>query len=151
MQKEIIVPLVIALVSGIAIGIQGTLNNWAGKLVGPIQTGLYVNFFGGVIAVIISFIFFKHFSGQWNRMSGNALLILIISGGLGICIITGIAFALPRIGIAAGLSSIIFGQMMVAVIVDTLGWGGMEPIPIKLSRLLGLILLFVGIVLLLPS
>jgi len=46
-QKGVIVALVVAAGSGIAIGLQSTLNNWAGRLVGPTSTGLLVNFVGG--------------------------------------------------------------------------------------------------------
>lgn len=50
--------------------------------------------------------------------------VIVLSGLPGIGIITGIAYALPKIGVAVGLSAIIAGQMVIAWIVDTLGLTG---------------------------
>ena len=70
---------------------------------------------------------------------------------MGIVIITGIAYALPRIGVAAGLSTIIASQMVVAVLVDTFGLAGGQPIPLDWARIGGLGLLALGTWLILPK
>jgi len=71
------------------------------------------------------------------------------AGALGVGILIGMAFALPRLGIAAGLGGIILGQMVAAVVIDTAGWGAAR-IPLTGARLAGLALMAAGIVLLLP-
>ena len=81
----------------------------------------------------------------------SAVPVTVIAGALGIGIIGGVAFAFPRTGIAAGGASIILGQMTVAIVVDTFGWAGAEPIPLNLSRIAGLVILAVAIRLLLPA
>ncbi len=78
-------------------------------------------------------------------------MVIVISGLLGIGIITGVAYALPKIGVAAGLSAIIAGQMVVALIVDTFGLTGAKPIPISISRMIGILLLAVATWALLPK
>jgi transporter family-2 protein len=70
---------------------------------------------------------------------------------LGIAIISGAAYALPRVGVAAGLAAIIIGQMVVAIIVDTLGLVGGQPIPLSWIRLGGLALLALGTWVILPK
>jgi uncharacterized membrane protein YdcZ (DUF606 family) len=75
---------------------------------------------------------------------------IIVSGLLGIGIIAGVAYALPKIGVAAGVSTLFAGQMAVAVVVDTFGLTGAEPIPLKWSRIGGLVLLALGTWALLP-
>jgi len=77
--------------------------------------------------------------------------IIVVSGLLGIGIIAGIAYALPKIGIAAGLSTIIAGQMAVAVLVDTFGLAGGQPIPLNWARIGGLGLLALGTWAILPK
>ncbi len=69
---------------------------------------------------------------------------MLASGLLGIGIISGIAFALPRTGVAAGLSAIITGQMAVGVLVDTFGLAGASPIPLTWARIGGLGLVALG-------
>ena len=150
MQKGMIVALVVAVGSGIAIGLQSTLNNWAGRLVGPTSTGLLVNFGGGVVAGVLLLLASGQGVVQRGALQGTTPLIILTSGVLGIAIITGLAYSLPRVGIAAGLSAIILGQMVVAVVVDSLGWGGGEPIPLGTARIAGLALLLLGIWFLLP-
>ena len=50
MQKSILTALIVALISGIAIGTQSSLNSAAGKITGATLTGLLVNFIGGAAA-----------------------------------------------------------------------------------------------------
>ena len=50
MQKSIWIALVVAVLSGLAIGVQAALNSAAGKIVGATLTGLLVNFTGGAAA-----------------------------------------------------------------------------------------------------
>ena len=73
------------------------------------------------------------------------------AGLLGIGIISGIAYALPRIGVAAGLSMIITGQMAMGVLVDTFGFADGERIPLTWARIGGLLLLAVGTWLIVPK
>ncbi len=151
MQRAMIVALMVAVGTGLAIGTQSTLNNWAGRLVGPILTGLLVNLAGGALAALLLL-------GLWatghlslsGSLRSSPILIIVAAGALGIGIIGGIAYSLPRTGIAAGVAAIFFAQMLVAVLVDSLGWGGAGPIPLRVSRLVGLGLLFVGTWLVLP-
>jgi transporter family-2 protein len=142
--------LIVGVVSGMAIGSQGTLNSWAGKLVGPISTGLLVNLVGGVTAAALFPLFMLGQNTLQREALKEAAPFVFVSGALGVAIIAGIAYSLPRIGIAAGLSAIILGQMMVAVTVDSLGLGTAELIPLSSARIAGLALLLFGTWLLLP-
>ena len=151
MQRAMIVALVGAVGTGLAIGTQATLNTWLGRLVGPIRTGLLVNFAGGILAGLLLLVLVV--TGQLSlagSLRSSPILIFVASGALGLGIIGGIAYSLPRTGIAAGVAAIFFGQMLVAVVVDSLGWGGAGAVPLKVGRLVGLGLLFAGTWLVLP-
>jgi len=150
LHKAVIAALVVGLGSGVAIGLQGTLNSWSGRIVGSVSTGLLVNITGGLVALMIAAAFTLSRSGvHWETIRPAAPFILV-SGVLGIGIISGIAYSLSRIGIAAGLSVIILGQMLIAALVDSLGWESSEQIPFSVARLAGLVLLMSGTWLLLP-
>lgn len=150
MEKTFILALIVALSSGVTIGTQSALTNHSGRLVGPIRTGLLMNFFGGLWAgLVLLGLVVGGGTSQW-RVSRAVILILVVAGALGILIISGIAYALPRVGIAAGLASIILGQMAVAVIIDTFGWGGADPLPLDIRRVVGLLVMGIAVVLLLP-
>ena len=150
-EKGIAIALAVAVASGIAIGVQSTLNNWAGRLLGAAHTGLLVNFAGGVAAaIVLSAVMLRGSAVQWQALRGPAGLAVLGAGILGVAIITGIVFSLPRIGVAAGLSALILGQMAIGMLVDSMGWGGGDPIPLSLPRAAGLILLLLGTWLMLP-
>ncbi len=139
-----------ALATGVAIGIQATLTSRAGGIIGNIRTGLLTNFLGGAIAgVAVLVLFFLHGSGAW-KMPINAVGMVAVSGTLGVLIITGISFSLQRAGVAAGLATIILGQLIVSIIVDTRGIGNVEPIPLTIPRIGGLFVMAIAVYLLMP-
>jgi len=152
MPKAGMIAIFIAILSGLAIGIQSSLNSAAGKMTGAVITGLLVNFFGGMVsALLLLMIFIRQRDIEFLNIKPTTWMVIIISGLLGIGIVTGIAYALPKIGVAAGLSAIIAGQMVVALIVDTFGLTGAKPIPINFSRIIGILLLAIGTWALLPK
>ena len=150
MKVTIIVGAIVALLTGVAIGVQSAMASRAGSMIGDVRTGLFTNFFGGVIAgAIILFVFFRE-GQQTLEVPGTAVLFVALSGLLGILIITGVSFSLQRAGVAAGLATLILGQLLVSTIVDTLGIGGVEAIPLSSQRILGLMVMGFGVYLLLP-
>jgi transporter family-2 protein len=108
------------------------------------------NLIGGSIAgvLVVMFILFQGKSSM--QLPAKAGIMLAIAGALGIAIITGVAFSLQRTGVAAGLAIIILGQLVVSVIVDTRGMGGVEPIPLSVQRVAGLLVMAVAVFLLMP-
>ena len=152
MQKSILPALIVALLSGLAIGAQSSFNSAAGKITGATLTGLLVNFLGGAAAgILLVVVYVRQGNATFSAIQAPTLGIIVVSGLLGIGIIAGIAYALPKIGIAAGLATIIAGQMAVAVLVDTFGLAGGQPIPLNWARIGGLGLLALGTWAILPK
>ncbi len=152
MQKSILPALIVALLSGLAIGAQSSLNSAAGKITGATLTGLLVNFLGGAAAgLLLVVVYVRQGKATFSAIQAPTLGIIVVSGLLGIGIIAGIAYALPKIGVAAGLATIIAGQMAVAVLVDTFGLAGEQPIPLNWARIGGLGLLALGTWAILPK
>ena len=145
MQKLIVPALIVAILSGLAIGAQASLNSAAGRITGATLTGLLVNFFGGTAAgLLLLVVYIREGNAPFSSIQAPTLGIITVSGLLGIGIIAGIAYALPKIGIAAGLSTIIAAQMAVGILVDTFGLAGGQPIPLTWTRIGGLGLLTLG-------
>ena len=150
MKITILVGAIGALFTGVAIGVQSTLASRAGSMIGDVRTGLFTNFFGGMLAGAIILIFFLRQGQQTWDMPGRAILFVAVSGLLGILIITGVSFSLQRAGVAAGLATLILGQLIVSTVVDTFGIGGVEAIPLSFQRILGLLVIGLGVYLILP-
>jgi transporter family-2 protein len=109
------------------------------------------NIFSGVIAGLILLVLALNQGLTSWRVPKNAWGMVIAAGALGVAIIMGISFSLSRTGVTAGLASIILGQMFISMIADTTGWGGVEPIPLSLQRIAGLVVMFIAVLLLLPK
>ena len=140
----------VALLTGLAIGTQSTITSRLGSIIGDGRTGLITNLVGGIIAgFLVLIVLVRDGVGVW-RMSGRVLGLVGVSGLLGIFIITGISFSLQRAGVAAGLATVILGQLVLSALADASGFGGAEPIPLSLQRVLGLLVAGVGVLLLLP-
>lgn len=150
MKSVLLIGALAATATGLAIGIQSTLSSRIGPLIGNVRTGLMMNLIGGTLAGMIVFgIVLRQGTGILHIPRG-ALVMLIVAGALGIAIITGIAFSFQRIGVAAGLASLILGQLTVSIIADTTGFGGVEPIPLTPSRMIGAVVMLVAVYLMLP-
>lgn len=149
MEKLVLGALLVALGSGLAVGLQNTFVSRASQSVGAVHTGLLVNLTGGTLSlVLLGVLVWRNPTFPWQDVRNSAVF-WAAAGALGVGIVVGIGFALPRTGVAAGLAAIILGQLFVAVVVDTFGWGGPR-IPLSVSRILGVTLLVVATWLLLP-
>jgi uncharacterized membrane protein YdcZ (DUF606 family) len=121
MKNEIIIGGLTAIVTGAFISMQALLSGRAGQIIGPINTGFWTNFLGGSIAglLILSIGAFRGF--ETVKITATALPLVAIAGMLGIMIIMGVSFSTARAGVAAGLSAIMFGQLVFGTLADTFG------------------------------
>lgn len=150
MKSVLLVGALAAAATGVAIGIQSTLSSRIGPLIGDLRTGLLMNLIGGTLAgIVVVGIVIRQGAGILQPPK-PALVMLVVAGALGIVIITGVAFAFRRIGVAAGFASLILGQLVISVIADTIGFGGVEPIPLTPSRVFGAFVMLGAVYLMLP-
>ena len=149
MKNAIILGVAGALGTGIMCGIQATLSTRTGELIGSTRTSLFTNVVGGTLAALVVLVLvMRPGQGPW-QVPKPAVIMLITSGALGILIVTGVSLSLQHAGVTAGLAAIILGQLIVSVIIDAVGWGGAEPIPLSWQRVAGLAGMAVGVYLLL--
>lgn len=151
MRLSIITGALVALLTGIAIAVQSTMTSRVGGIIGDIRTGILTNTMGGIAAGSLMLIWLLREGPEVWKVPPVVIGITALSGILGVLIITGISFSLQRAGVAAGLASIILGQLVISFIVDSLGIGGAEPIPASSARILGILVSGVGVYLLLPK
>jgi transporter family-2 protein len=144
------VALLVAIGSGVCIGTQATLTNRVGDLIGSMRAGLVINTAGGLIAIMILLLLLATQGlGGWG-LTNRVLTLTLAAGALGVFIIAGVAFSLQGTGVAAGVASLVMGQMVIGTIIDTTGLAGGDPIPLTLQRVAGLVVMALAIYLLLP-
>ena len=148
MQELTLTGIAVALGSGLAIGIQSTLFTVIGRSIGPVRASLVLNVAGGIIAGIVMLAALGiGGTRQWN-VPRSTLITAVIAVTLGLFIVTGVSLAFQRTGFAVGIAAVGLGQMLIGVVVDTLGLAGTEAIPVDPPRLLGLAVMAIAIVLL---
>ena len=151
MRLSIITGAVLAALTGMSIAVQSTITSRVGAQIGDIRTGILTNSMGGVIAGGMMLVWLlREGPGVW-KVPPVLIGATAVSGLLGVLIVSGISFSLQRAGVAAGLAGVIFGQLLLSSVIDSLGIGGVDPIPFSLTRVLGLLVTGFGVYLLLPK
>jgi len=151
MSISVISGILFALGAGVAIGIQTLVINLTGQSLSPLRTGFMIHVMGALVGGILVLFFTSEPLNIQAWQFDQRILLLTLAGGMcGMVIVPTVALAIPIIGQTAAQAVIIFAQISVAVVVDTLGIAG-EPIPFDSRRLIGLLLLLVAIYFLIPS
>jgi len=141
--------VIVAALSGGVFGIVTSIEGFIGRSVGAISASLLEHAVAALIAVPAIVFLFMRGTLTWDNTKGvlpaSAVVAVLI-----IVAVAGVAYAMPRIGVAAGNMAMLFGQMALAILIDTIGIGGYERVPLTLPRIVGLVLMVVGVYLVLP-
>ena len=70
---------------------------------------------------------------------------LLGAGVFGLVVISAISYMIPRIGVAASITTIVAGQLLVGTILDNFGLLGTAVKPLDLTRIIGLAIVMVGV------
>lgn len=141
------IPLLLAIGTGALVAIQSVWNGIASRQIGALNTGLSSMIAGGTVALVLLAVSFSR-QGVPDGLRPSAGFV-IGAGILGVVILTGIAFSVQRVGVTAGLAGVIFGQLLLAFLLDLFGVGG-PAVRLEIRRVIGLALLGVAVFLLLP-
>ena len=137
-----ILALVVALVAGVAMAIQGSINTKLGQTIGNWEAILVVHVAGLVTVLFILFALGMG-KGDLGRLQ-QVPWYLLLGGVIGVLIVWGVVSSIPRLGVAVATTSIIVGQTLTAVIIDHFGLFGLNPAPFTWLKGLGLVLLAIG-------
>lgn len=142
-----ILPLVLALISGVIMAVQGSVNASLSKTIGLLEATFVVQLTGTILVIILLFMFNM---GKGNLLAWqNAPWYSWLGGILGVGIIYLVAASIPRVGVANATTAIIVGQVLTAIVIDYCGGFGLERMTCSPTQLFGLVLLAIGAKLLL--
>ena len=134
--------LLLALISGVLMAVQGSLNTTLSKVVGLLETTFIVHITGTILLMILLFILRM---GRGNLYAlPEAPWYAYLGGVIGVGIIYLVAASIPEVGVANATTAIIIGQVLTAIIIDHFGAFGLEKMPYGWSQFLGLTLLVIG-------
>jgi len=142
-----LMPLVLAMISGILMAIQGSLNASLSKTIG-LWEATFVVYATGTIVLLVALLVFKFGKGDLTDL-GEASWYSYFGGLVGVYIIYLVAASIPEVGVSNATTAIIVGQVLTAVVIDHLGGFGLQRIAFGWNQVIGLILLSIGAKLLL--
>ena len=131
--------------AGALVAMQAPINSRLGKTVGGVQAATFSFLVGSAALVAISFVLRGGLGslGQIGKVPWWAL----VGGLLGAVYVFVALEAVKTLG-ASGLTAVVItGQLAISVVVDRFGLLGVARTPITLHRILGLVLLALGVAL----
>ncbi|MCW5699955.1 MAG: DMT family transporter [Rhodospirillales bacterium] len=140
-----ILVVVLMMIAGAGLAVQAATNARMGVALNATVMAALMNFVVG--SVLLALVAIPSAVGRWTP-SGllSAPWWAYIGGALGATFVATSIWAVPRLGTAALFAAIIFGQLLMAMLIDTHGWLNVPQIPLNPWRLIGVGLLLAGVV-----
>lgn len=134
--------IILAIISGAAMSIQGVFNTRVSEKIGTWETNTIVQGSAFAIALIIMLILRN---GSLSEIrSVNKLYLL--GGAIGVVITYTVMAAVGTLGPTFGISIILISQLLTAGIIDAFALFGSEKIKFAAHNYLGIIIMIVGII-----
>ncbi|TCM70888.1 transporter family-2 protein [Acinetobacter calcoaceticus] len=145
-SSQLLYLLPLAMGVGIAMAIQTALNTQLrGYLSSPLQAALLSFLVGSLLLALL-------ISLQKQSIPSLTTLqhipwYLWLGGCLGVYAISVSIYTAPQLGFLSLTGLIIFGQILMSMLIDHYAWLGVEKTAISWSRLLGAVVIFIGVLL----
>jgi transporter family-2 protein len=142
--------LLAAFGTGVIFAFVTALEGILGRDLGALNATVLEHVFSGMVAILLLIWILR--TGNIEQAQAKPRLPLAALLGLLVFIaVSGIAYAFPKIGFATGNFVLVLAQITTAVIIDAVGLGGFERIPISALRVVGLVLMGLGVYFVLPK
>lgn len=130
----------VAIIGGIAVGLQGPLASLIGQRLGAIES-VFIVHLGGAIGAGLILLFYRGGSmSNWRNVPWYALC----AGLFGLIVISALTFTIPRIGATASFLFLVCGQLIIGLVLDQFGLFGITQRSIEPVRLLGIVVAMLG-------
>ena len=137
--------VVMALALGAVLPMQAAINSRLAKTAGSPVMAAFISFAVGTIALMIYLIMSGQF--KFGFVSSQPPWWIWTGGLLGTFFVAGIVCVLPKLGVVLSFSLVLAGQMFIAILFDQFGWLGVAVREISPGKIIGAVLLIVGVVL----
>jgi transporter family-2 protein len=137
--------VLVGVAAGCLVGMQAPINSRLGKTVGSLQAATF-SFLVGTVVLLLIAAFVRGGLGSLSQVR-HVPWWALVGGLLGAVYVTVALVAVRTLG-ASGLTAVVItGQLAISVAIDRFGLFGLAKQHIDASRIVGLVLLVVGVVL----
>lgn len=143
-----ILPIIIMIAAGIFVSLQGPVNLRLRMATESPVFSAVISFFTGAL-ILLTIAAAGRFGGFGTGFRGllAAPWWAYLGGALGITFVLGTILSIPIAGTVVVICSGILGQTLGSMLVDSFGWFGVQRIMPTPMRVLGVSLMFVGVLL----
>jgi len=132
--------ILVAAGGGAAISFQSLFSGVIGDKLGIIESVFLVHLGGLMLAGVLLLAAGGGNIASWRSVPWYALC----AGFIGVAIVASISYAVPRLGLATTLTVTIVSQLIIGAIIDNFGLLGATQHPLGISRVAGMLILFLG-------
>ncbi len=140
-METVILIILIGLAGGVAVGLQSPMASLLTQRLGIFESVFIVHIGGAIIALIPLLVYGGGRLSQWRSVPWYTLG----AGVFGLIVIAAISFTIPRVGVAAAITTVVAGQIMASAMIDHYGLLGSMVRPMDLSRAVGLAVVLFGV------
>ncbi len=140
-MQPVLVIILIGLMGGIAVGLQSPMASMISQRLGTLES-VFIIHIGGAVAALVPLLFYGGGKlSQWKNLPWYTL----VAGVFGLVVIAAVSFMIPRVGVAASIITIVAGQLLVGTLLDTYGLLGAVQKSLEPTRIIGLIVVMLGV------
>jgi transporter family-2 protein len=140
-MESILLIILIGLAGGVAVGLQSPMASMITQRLGIFESVFIVHIGGALIALVPLVLYGGGKLAQWRSVPWYVLG----AGVFGLIVIGAISYMIPRVGVAASITTIVAGQLLVGTILDHFGLLGALGRPLDPTRALGLVIVLLGV------
>ena len=140
-METIFIIIAVGLIGGIAIGLQSPMSSLISQKLGILESVFIVHLGGAIIALIPLLFYGGGKLAQWRNVPWYALG----AGFFGLVVITALSYMIPRVGVAAAITTLVAGQLLIATILDHYGLLGAAVRSLDVTRVIGLSVVLFGV------
>ncbi len=139
-MEAVFLIIIIGLAGGVAVGLQSPLASMLSQRLGVLES-VFIVHIGGALVALIPLLILGHRLGQWRSVPWYTLT----AGAFGLVVIASMSYMIPRVGVAAAVTAIVAGQLLVGTLLDHYALLGSAGRPLDVTRAVGLTIVMVGV------
>jgi transporter family-2 protein len=139
-MESVFLIIIIGIIGGVAVGLQSPMASMITQKLGLFES-VFIVHVGGALIALIPILIYGGKLAQWRSVSWYTLG----AGIFGLVVIGAISYMIPRVGVAAAITTIVAGQLLVGTVLDHFGLLGAVERSLDASRILGLIVVLAGV------
>lgn len=141
-METIIIAIFYSILAGSIVATQNVFSTRISEKIGMWETTVIVHLVGLIFSLMLAFIFGK---GSFKNVSEINKLYLL-AGPLGVIIIFSVTMGVSTLGATFAIALMVIAQLSFATIIDSFGLFGMDRVPFDLTKLMGLVIMIIGLV-----